>query len=142
MEDKFKFAEKVEDMSDEEVNAQQEFIKGYKMPPLRPLTFVYEDEPEEIVHETTELIAVCPMTGLPDFYGFRLTYIPNDHIIELKSLKFYFFAYKDLPIFHEHLCAKILEDFVNAIKPKSAKLFLDAAARGGIGTQVTKTWSE
>lgn len=142
MEEKFKFAEKVEDMSDDEVNAQQNFVKNYQMPILRPLDFVYEGEPEEIVHETEELIAVCPMTGLPDFYSLRIGYIPKEHIVELKSLKFYFFAYKDMPIFHEHLCSKILEDFVNAVKPKSTKVFLDAAARGGIGTKVARRWDE
>jgi hypothetical protein len=49
MEEKFKFAEKIEDMSDDEVNAQQNFVKNYQMPILRPLDFVYEGEPEEIV---------------------------------------------------------------------------------------------
>ena len=142
MKPEFVFAEKVEDMTDEEVNAQQEFVKNYQMPVLRPLDFVYEGEPEEIMHETEELIAVCPMTGLPDFYALRISYIPNAHIVELKSLKFYFFAYKDMPIFHEHLASKILEDFVNAVKPKSAQVLLDAAARGGIGTQVKRRWEE
>ena len=142
MKPEFVFAEKVEDMTDEEVNAQQEFVKNYQMPVLRPLDFVYEGEPEEIIHETEELIAVCPMTGLPDFYALRIAYIPKSHIIELKSLKFYFFAYKDMPIFHEHLASKILEDFVNAVKPKSTQVLLDAAARGGIGTQVERRWDE
>ena len=142
MKPEFIFAEKVEDMTDEEVNKQQEFVKNYQMPVLRPLEFVYEGEPEEIMHETEELIAVCPMTGLPDFYSLRISYIPNAHIVELKSLKFYFFAYKDMPIFHEHLASKILEDFVNAVEPKSAQVLLDAAARGGIGTQVIREWEE
>ena len=142
MKPEFVFAKKVEDMTDKEVNKQQEFIKNYQMPVLRPLDFVYEGEPEEILHETEELIAVCPMTGLPDFYSLHISYIPNAHIVELKSLKFYFFAYKDMPIFHEHLASKILEDFVNAVKPKSAQVLLDAAARGGIGTQVERRWEE
>ncbi|MCK5345462.1 MAG: preQ(1) synthase, partial [Candidatus Heimdallarchaeota archaeon] len=110
---------------------------------LRPLVFLYgEETPEEVMHETDELIAVCPMTGLPDFYSLRISYIPRSFVIELKSLKFYFFAYKDMPIFHEHLASKILEDFVNAVQPKSAQVLLDAAARGGIGTQVERRWEE
>ena len=64
-------------MTDEEVNEQQEFVKNYQMPVLRPLDFVYEGEPEEIIHETEELIAVCPMTGLPDFYSLQISYIPD-----------------------------------------------------------------
>jgi len=72
MKPEFVFAEKVEDMTDGEVNAQQEFVKNYQMPVLRSLDFVYEGEPEEIIHETGELIAVCPMTGLPDFYSLRI----------------------------------------------------------------------
>ena len=140
MKPEFVFAKKVEDMTDEEVNKQQAFVVDYQMPVLRPLEFVYEGEPEQIMHETEELIAVCPMTGLPDFYALNIAYTPKAHIVELKSLKFYFFAYKDMPIFHEHLASKILEDFVDAIKPKSAEIFLNAAARGGIGTKVIKSW--
>jgi len=47
-----------------------------------------------------------------------------------------------MPIFHEHLASKILEDFVNAVEPTSAQVLLDAAARGGIGTIVERSWSE
>jgi len=140
MEDKFKFTEKIEDMSDGEVNAQQAFVKNYQMPVLRPLDFVYEGEPEEVVYKTAELFGICPMTGLPDLYDLKLTYIPKAHIPELKSFKFYLLEFRNIPIFHENLAARILKDFVESVKPESAKIHLDVAVRGGIGTEVTKVW--
>lgn len=142
MKDIFKFAANMESMTDEEMNEQQEFVKNYQMPALRPLRYVYEGESEVVTYKTNELIGVCPATGLPDIYDLDIVYVPNEHIIELKSLKFYLVEFKDIPIFHEHLAVRILADFVNAAKPKSAEVHLDVAIRGGISTLVIKKWSE
>ncbi|GAI46949.1 unnamed protein product, partial [marine sediment metagenome] len=68
----------------------------------------------------------------------RIIYIPNKKIPELKSLRFYFLAYKDIPILHEHLANKIFEDFEKTVKPKKLRFELDVAVRGGIHTKITK----
>jgi len=136
---KFTFKEKVEEISSKEIREQQEEIKRLEMPNIRTMDFLYEDDKEsEIVYEYPELIALCPMTGIPDIYTVRIIYTPNKKVPELKSLRFYFLGYKDIPILHEHLVNKISEDFKKAVKPRELRIELDVAVRGGIKTKIIK----
>jgi len=138
-EEKFTFKEKVEEISSKEIRKQQEEIKRSEMPNIRTMDFLYEDDKEsEVVYEYPELIALCPMTGIPDIYTVRIIYTPNKKVPELKSLRFYFLAYKDIPILHEHLANKISEDFIKAVRPRKLRVELDVAVRGGIRTKIIK----
>ncbi len=83
-----------------------------------------------------ELTAICPMTALPDSYTLTIHYIPNEKVPELKSLRNYLLAYRNLPIIHELLLTKIRGDFEKAVEPKELDVTLDVAVRGGIKTQV------
>lgn len=132
----FIFKKKIEEMNSEEIRKQQEKVKKMKMPEIRTVDFLYEGG--EMVYEYRELIALCPITGIPDIYTVRIIHTPDKKIPELKSLRFYFLAYKDIPILHEHLANKIFEDFKKAVKPKNLKIELNAAVRGGIHTKIIK----
>jgi len=132
----FIFKKKIEEMNSEEIRKQQEKVKKMKMPEIRTEDFLYEGG--EMVYEYRELIALCPITGIPDIYTIRIIHTPDKKIPELKSLRFYFLAYKDIPILHEHLANKIFEDFEEAVKPKNLKIELEAAVRGGIHTKIIK----
>jgi 7-cyano-7-deazaguanine reductase len=84
-----------------------------------------------------EFNAICPRTGLPDFGTIYISYTPNKHIVELKSLKLYIVKFRNLGIFHEHVTNKILDDFTKACRPKSISVKGDFHPRGGIKTVVT-----
>ena len=81
-----------------------------------------------------EFNAICPRTGLPDFGTIYITYTPDKHIVELKSLKLYVVKFRNLGIFHEHVTNKILDDFKRACSPKEIKVTGDFNPRGGIKT--------
>ncbi len=87
-----------------------------------------------------EFTSICPKTGLPDHAVIRLVYIPNKVCLELKSLKMYTLAYRNLGIFQENAVNRILADVVKACDPVEATVFGDWAARGGISTKVTATY--
>ncbi|UCF36035.1 MAG: NADPH-dependent 7-cyano-7-deazaguanine reductase QueF [Acidobacteriota bacterium] len=89
-----------------------------------------------------EFTAVCPRTGQPDFATIRITYVPDQKIVELKSLKLYMFSYRDQGIFHEHVTNKILDDLVAACAPLSCKVVGDFNVRGGIKTVVTASYQK
>ena len=91
---------------------------------------------QEVTYKYPELTAACPMTGIQDLYVVRIIFIPNKYIPELKSLKFYFMDFTGLPISHEHLQAKIYKDFKKVIQPKSLRVELIVAVRGGIYTTI------
>ena len=122
-------------MNDDEIRTQQEEVKGLRMPQIRTLDFLY-DKGGEVTYEYPELTALCPMTGIQDIYTICITYIPEKKVPELKSLREYFLAYRDVPILHEHLANKIFEDFDDAVNPRQLFIQLDVAVRGGISTTI------
>lgn len=83
-----------------------------------------------------EFTCVCPMTGQPDFATLHLTYVPDRHLIELKALKLYINAYRNVGIFHEFVTNKILSDLVAACQPLRMEIEGDFNVRGGIKTVV------
>ena len=87
-----------------------------------------------------EFTSVCPKTGLPDHGTVTLTYTPRDLCLELKSLKMYTLAYRDLGIFQENIVNRFLADVVKATDPVSATVVGDFAPRGGISTRVTASF--
>jgi 7-cyano-7-deazaguanine reductase len=86
----------------------------------------------EITIEIPEYTAICPKTGLPDFGVIRVTYVPDQSCIELKSLKLYIHGYRNIGIFYENAVNKILADFVKACRPVSATVTGEFTARGGL----------
>lgn len=94
----------------------------------------------EIEIEMPEFTSVCPKTGLPDHGVLTLTYTPDKRCLELKSLKMYTLAYRNLGIFQENVVNRMLADVVRATDPVEAKVFGDWAARGGISTRITAAY--
>jgi 7-cyano-7-deazaguanine reductase len=87
-----------------------------------------------------EFTSICPKTGLPDSGTLTLTYVPDKTCLELKSLKMYTIAYRNLGIFQENVVNRMLADVVRACKPLSAVLEGEFEARGGISTRITATY--
>ena len=90
----------------------------------------------EITISIPEFTSVCPRTGLPDFGTITIRYIPDQWCVELKSLKSYFFAYRNLGIFYENAVNRILIDFVKASKPIQAVVMGEFNVRGGMKSVV------
>jgi 7-cyano-7-deazaguanine reductase len=86
----------------------------------------------EISIEIPEYTAICPKTGLPDFGTIRLTYMPDKSCLELKSLKMYIHAYRNVGIFYENAVNKILQDVVASCRPVWARVSGEFTARGGL----------
>ena len=97
----------------------------------------YYDRDYTINISIPEFNCVCPKTGLPDFGTIIINYVPDRHIVELKSLKLYMVKFRNMGIFHEHVTNKILDDFVRACKPRSVDIAGDFNPRGGIKTVIT-----
>ena len=96
----------------------------------------YEGRDYTIEVSIPEFNCVCPKTGLPDFGTIYINYIPNDSIVELKSLKLYVVKFRNIGIFHEYVTNRILDDFKKACNPKKIEVIGDFNPRGGIKTVV------
>jgi len=78
----------------------------------------------------------CPKTGQPDFAVLTLDYVPEKRCVELKSLKLYVWSFRDEGHFHEDVTNRMLDDLVNALKPRFMRLTARFYVRGGIFTNV------
>ena len=94
----------------------------------------------EIHFEAPEFTCLCPMTGQPDFATIRIRYVPDKKCVELKSLKLYLWSYRNEGAFHEAVVNQILDDLVQAVRPKSMSVVGDFNVRGGIHTTVTAAY--
>ena len=90
----------------------------------------------EIVVEIPEYNAICPKTGLPDFGSLTIRYVPDESCLELKSLKLYIVAYRNVGIFYENAVNRILRDCVAACRPKTMTVTGRFSSRGGISSTV------
>ncbi len=86
--------------------------------------------------EIPEYTAVCPKTGLPDFGTIILEYQPMKHVLELKSLKSYILAYRNVGIFYENAVNRMLRDFTSAASPKWCRVTGQFATRGGMHSTI------
>lgn len=87
-----------------------------------------------------EFTSVCPKTGMPDFGRLTLRYTPGKRCLELKSLKMYVLAYRNLGIFYENVVNRFLRDVVAVADPVSATVIGEFTPRGGLHSKVTATW--
>ena len=90
----------------------------------------------EISISIPEFTSICPKTGLPDFGVLSLRYRPDALCLELKSLKNYFLAYRNLGIFYENVVNRVLRDVVDACSPVEIEVVGEFNARGGMRTVV------
>jgi 7-cyano-7-deazaguanine reductase len=84
-----------------------------------------------------EFTSVCPRTGLPDHGTLTLRYVPGKLCLELKSLKMYMLAYRNLGIFQENIVNRFLDDCVRASKPREMTVTGEFTPRGGVYSTIT-----
>jgi 7-cyano-7-deazaguanine reductase len=94
----------------------------------------------EITITIPEYTSVCPKSGLPDFGTLTIRYIPDRWCVELKSLKTYILAYRDLGIFYENAVNRVLRDLVKASKPVRAVVTGEFTVRGGMKSTVEASY--
>ena len=84
-----------------------------------------------------EFTSVCPVTGQPDFATVTVRYVPDRSCVEMKSLKLYFFAFRNKGIFYESVVNTILDDLVAVLAPRRMTVIGAFSVRGGTAGTVT-----
>ncbi|MFN5582709.1 preQ(1) synthase [Gemmatimonas sp.] len=114
----------------------------------------YADRKYEIYMETAEFTSLCPLGGVetdavelklleggaPDFATIRITYTPAEVCLELKSLKLYFWSFRNDGIFYERAVNRILDDLVAACTPHHMTVVGDFSVRGGLKSIITASY--
>lgn len=110
---------------------------------LEPIDYLYKSTRTiDIVIEQPEFTSVCPMTGLPDYGTITVRYQPDEKIIELKSLKFYYLQYRNVGMFYELVVNKILDDLSTVLEPLYMEVTGKFSSRGGISSTATAVYSK
>jgi 7-cyano-7-deazaguanine reductase len=116
----------------------------------------YPRRPYEIHMDCAEFTSLCPLGGVesdaaeleqleggaPDFGTIRITYVPRDACIELKSLKLYLWSFRNDGIFYERAVNRILDDLVSSCAPTWMQVVGDFNVRGGIKSTITARHGE
>ena len=107
--------------------------------PSKTLEIVPNPHPDrdyEVTMTVPEFTCLCPRTGQPDFATIRIRYVPDQHLVELKSLKLYLWSFRDEGTFHEAVTNRIADDLIAALVPRRMTVEGDFYVRGGIKTVV------
>ncbi len=86
-----------------------------------------------------EFTCLCPRSGYPDFATIRVSYVPDKFVVELKSLKLYLNAYRNLAISHEAVTNKIFSEIKAIIEPRKLEVVGDFNVRGNLKTVIKVT---
>ena len=112
------------------------------VPPTRPsrqLQVFPNPAPQRdylIRFQLPEFTCLCPLTGQPDFAHFGIDMVCDRLCVELKSLKLYFWSYRDEGAFHEAVTNRVLDDIIAATAPRFIRVSARWSVRGGIYTDV------
>ena len=87
-----------------------------------------------------EFTSLCPFSGLPDFAFLTITYVPRKKIVELKSLKYYLYAFRNVKIYNEHAVNKILDDLKKLLNPYEITVVGEFTVRGGLKNKVAASY--
>jgi len=95
--------------------------------------------PERDYHikiDSPEFTCLCPKTGQPDFAEIKVDYVPDELCVELKSLKLYYWSFRDEGHFHEQVTNMMASDLIEAMNPRYLKITAIFNVRGGVYTTV------
>ena len=103
---------------------------------LQTIKYEYPGKKINVELSTTEFTSICPFSGLPDFANLTINYVPRKKLIELKSLKYYLYSYRNVKIYNEHVVNKVLEDLNKVLNSYELTVTGDFTVRGGVKNKV------
>ena len=116
-------------LSQEQIDNQRSILEAFENPRI--------DRDYQIEFVFPEFTSVCPVTGQPDFATIIVRYVPDRLCVEMKSLKLYYFSYRNKGIFYEAVTNTILDDLVAVLKPRRMTVIGQFAVRGGTAGTIT-----
>ena len=114
-------------------------LLGEEAKPTKKLETFLNHNPDrdyQVTLRTNEFTCLCPKTGQPDFAELTIQYIPDQRIVESKSLKLYLWSFRNEGAFHEHVTNVILDELVKVLQPRWCKVIARFSVRGGIAIDV------
>ena len=109
-----------------------EYSQNYAPEVLESFENQHPDNDYWVRFKCPEFTTLCPITGQPDFGEIRISYIPDERLVESKSLKLYLFSFRNHGDFHEDCVNIIMKDLIKLMNPKYIEVTGFFVPRGGI----------
>ncbi len=113
-------------------NKKTEYSDKYAPHLLETFVNKHTDNDYMVTFRCPEFTSLCPITGQPDFAEIVINYIPDERMVESKSLKLYLFSFRNSGDFHEDCVNIIMKDLVKLMDPKYLEVKGIFSPRGGI----------
>lgn len=113
-------------------NQNTKYAFDYNPDLLEKIPNKHTDNDYFVKFNCPEFTSLCPKTGQPDFATIYISYIPDQYIVESKSLKLYLFSFRNHGDFHEDCVNMILKDLVHLLKPRYMEVWGRFLPRGGL----------
>jgi 7-cyano-7-deazaguanine reductase len=89
-----------------------------------------------VTMETSDVTAWCPYEGTADYYALTISYLPDEYVVELMSLRDYFQSYRETTISHEDFAQRVFDHLRTVLEPTWLRVVVDAPPRYGIETRI------
>ncbi len=109
---------------------------------LQTISYEYPGRRTTVELTSDEFTCLCPFSGLPDFARLVISYVPARKLIEMKALKYYLCAFRNVKIYNEHVVNKIRDDLKKALLPRELSVTGYFTSRGGITNKVVASYKK
>ena len=113
-------------------NKETVYTNEYDPELLESFSNKHPDNDYFVKFNCPEFTSLCPITGQPDFAKVTISYIPDQFLVESKSLKLYLFSFRNHGDFHEDVINIIMKDLIRKLDPKYIEVWGEFLPRGGI----------
>lgn len=113
-------------------NQNTKYSTDYSPEVLEVFPNKHRDNDYFVKFNCPEFTSLCPITGQPDFAQIYISYIPDELMVESKSLKLYLFSFRNHGDFHEDCVNIIMKDLIKLMNPKFIEVWGKFLPRGGI----------
>lgn len=113
-------------------NRNTQYDQNYNPAVLETFINKHPGQDYLVTFHCPEFTSLCPITGQPDFATIVINYIPDELMVESKSLKLYLFSFRNHGAFHEDCVNIIKDDLVNLMHPRYLEVIGIFKPRGGI----------
>ena len=114
-------------------------IRGFDSPETAVLERVPNPQSDTLYlarFTAPEFTSLCPVTGQPDFAHLVIDYVPDQNLVESKSLKLYLASFRNHGAFHEDCTIAVAKRLTALLEPRYLRIAGYWYPRGGIPIDV------
>ena len=123
-------------------SAKTEYPRDYDPSVLESFSNRHPENDYFVKFNCPEFTSLCPITGQPDYANIVISYVPDQRLVESKSLKIYMFSFRNHGDFHEDVVNRIMKDLIALLEPKYIEVWGRFLPRGGLSIDPYCNWGK